>query len=74
MSEEKNPDIEFLKGHVARLSEHYDTVQIFVTKHDNALHDGTKCVTWGSGNWYARYGQVIEWLKRTEIETEKECE
>lgn len=44
------------------LSEHYDTVQIFVTRHDAGGVGGTVSATWGSGNWFARHGQVREWL------------
>ena len=51
--------MKMLDAHVARLCEHFDTVQIFVTR-----HDGEYCMVAnrGNGNWYARYGQIHEWL------------
>ena len=44
-----------------RLMEHFDNVQIFVSKKAN---DGlTYSCCFGSGNWFARVGQVGEWLE-----------
>jgi hypothetical protein len=57
--EEQDRDIEMVKGHCARLAEHFDAVQIFVTR---PSEDGTVTCQWGSGNWYARYGQVKAWV------------
>lgn len=46
---------------VTLLAEHVDTVQVFVTFH---AEDGasTACYECGRGNFYARQGQVDEWL------------
>lgn len=45
----------------AQLSEHWDTVQIFVTK-----HSGGERATFGyrasAGSFYTRYGQIKEWI------------
>lgn len=43
------------------LAEHVDTVQIFVTFH---AEDGetTSSYEYGQGNFYARQGQIDEWL------------
>lgn len=43
------------------LAEHVDTVQIFVTFH---AEDGESTASYehGQGNFYARQGQVDEWL------------
>ena len=52
-----------LKRAITVLREHFDTVQIFVTKQsddDEKTWDGTT----GSGNFLARKGQVIEWMTR----------
>ena len=46
---------------VARLSEHYDAVEILVTRHDNGK---TKATSKGSGNWYSRYGMAAEYVER----------
>lgn len=58
------------------LGEHFDTVQIFTTRHEEGELNGTVQIAMGAGNWYARYGQVIEWLgknnERTRISTRRE--
>lgn len=58
---EQDRDTELLRKHCALLSEHFDSVQIFVTRTEN---DGTRSVHHGAGNWYARYGHVQEWLRK----------
>lgn len=55
-------DVELIDGYIDQLGEHFDTVQIFVTRHMPAELDGTITVNRGAGNWCARYGQVREWL------------
>ncbi len=65
----KDRDTATLKKHVAMLEEHFDSVQIICTRREEA---GTIRADWGSGNWYARYGSVREWvLKEEEIERDK---
>jgi hypothetical protein len=55
-------DVARVKSAVAALGEHFDTVQIFVTRSEP---DGeTVTVQLGSGNWCAREGFVREWLVR----------
>jgi hypothetical protein len=44
------------------LSEHFDTVQVFVTKHEPAEEDGTIEYNAGIGNIYARFGHVEMWV------------
>ena len=51
---------------VAELGEHYDTVQVFVTRHESGEQRGTVHAEAGLGNWYARYGQIKEWVVRQE--------
>ena len=51
------------------LGEHFDTVQIFCTRHDSGSEGGTIHVTKGVGNYFARYGQCREWLVKEEEET-----
>jgi len=51
-----------VKDAVAKLMEHFETVQIFVTRHDS--HVGTGACTRGDGNFYARMGQVRDWIDR----------
>jgi hypothetical protein len=63
-------DYNLVKKHTAQLMEHFDTVQIFVTKHEpNA---GTINCQLGMGNWYARYGLIKAWCKREERRFELE--
>lgn len=44
-----------------KLLEHYDSVRIFVTRHDGNSED-TASYTVGGGNFYAQLGQVAEFL------------
>jgi hypothetical protein len=54
-----------VREHVEALGEFFDTVQIFVTRdEDHATHS----VHLGAGNWFARLGQVTEWVTK-----EDEC-
>lgn len=46
----------------AKLMEHCDSVQIFVTKHDGGESETASYET-GGGNFMARYGQISEWLE-----------
>lgn len=54
-------DIAKLRNHVSQLMEFFDTVQIFVTRHVNN-ETGTIAAQYGDGNWYARRGQIGDWL------------
>ena len=64
-----------VKDACARLSEHFDVVQIFVSKNPVELPDGTleagdtPCISRGIGNYFARYGQVQDWLVRQVAQT-----
>jgi hypothetical protein len=59
-----NPSEEaaLIAHHLRALSEHFDSVQIFATRHESGAKDGTLHWQQGAGNWYARFGQVQEWL------------
>lgn len=47
------------------LGEHFDTVQIFCTR--NGIEDQSLVnVSAGSGSWYARYGQIKDFILRSE--------
>jgi len=58
-------DVALLKSACMGLMEHFDTVHIFATRH-RGRDAGTTFCNWGSGNWYARYGQVRTWILRQE--------
>ena len=63
MNADKDQDLELLQKAIDTLGEHFDSVQIFATRHDT---DGTKSIQKGCGNWFARYGQVREWMLKEE--------
>ncbi len=57
---EKQEDLDMVKASCEKLGEHFDSVQIFATRYDGET--GTVNVQWGSGNWFARKGQIADWL------------
>lgn len=59
--EEIERHLKIIESHIAQLSEHFETVQIFVTK---VLSETDETLSYGvgAGNWYARYGQTVDWL------------
>jgi hypothetical protein len=59
-----HPDLAMLKTHANQLAEHFDSVQIFATRHEAGTEDGTVTVNHGTGNWFARYGQIVEWVTK----------
>lgn len=61
-NDQRKRDMELIDGYIEKLGEHFDTVQIFVTRHMPAEVDGTVTVNRGSGNWCARFGQISEWV------------
>ena len=48
---------------VNRISEHVDSVTVFVNKKREDGHDGTWHMHMGRGNWYARYGQIVQFIE-----------
>lgn len=44
---------------LARLAEHFEAIQIMVTRY---TEDGTQHVSRGTGNWYARQGMAHEFI------------
>ena len=61
-SEQSSEDIRILTSHVNSLMEHFDTVEILVTRNAEAKLSGTVYLNRGAGNWFARYGQMREWV------------
>lgn len=57
---------ELIQRHACAIGEHFDTVQIFCTKETDT---GTRSKNYGVGNWYARYGQVRDWVLSCEAQT-----
>jgi hypothetical protein len=62
--EDAQQDMDWIKAACEQLGEHFDTVQIFVTRFDP--EDGTTNIDWGSGDWFARYGKVKQWVLKEE--------
>lgn len=58
-------EAKLVDGAKNKLMEHFDTVRIFVTKHDGPT-DKTACYTVGGGNIFAQQGLTHDWLARTE--------
>lgn len=67
-------DMKLVREACESLSEHFDTVQVFATRYDSNLDQGTVNVLWGTGNWFARYGQIRTWLIKKDAETRKDAE
>lgn len=61
----KDEDQRRIQAALDALGEHFDSVMIFTTRHESS-EDGTTAIAKGVGNWYARYGQVVEWVNREE--------
>lgn len=61
-------DIARVKDAVNVLMKYFDSVQIFVIRHegDSPNARGTSMTQAGRGNWYARYGAIKLWLAREE--------
>lgn len=59
MSEETDKELARLKKAVTELFEHFDSVRIFVTRHDG---EKTHDLTWGAGNFHAQVGQIIDFV------------
>lgn len=56
-------DMELISSALERLGEHFDSVQIFANRQE--VDGGDQSIVniySGCGNWFARYGQVKNWL------------
>lgn len=71
MKDTEDQDMERVQNAINQLSEHFDAVQIFASRHEAEIEDGTISLNLGSGNWFARYGQVRNWIIKQE-ERDKE--
>lgn len=69
---DNDADSELLKQTSLKLGEQFDTIHIFATRHESGEKHGTLRFSEGVGNWYARYGQIRDWLVREE-ETTREA-
>lgn len=69
---QEQEDRDRLTAAIETLQEHFDTVQIFVTR-VNAGSDGGGTVSnaRGSGNWLARVAQAREWIEDYDLRRKK---
>ena len=67
----KETELAIVKSHANQLAEHFESVQIFVTRHIGD-EQGTVRINYGSGNAFARYGQVRQWLIQEDAYVNKE--
>lgn len=63
---EEEQDMGRIQAALDLLSEHFDTVMVFATRHEPTTQDGTISAHRGVGNWFARYGQIKMWLLKEE--------
>lgn len=77
-TESNNADLNRIKDAAQKLGEHFDSVQIFATRSESGELEGTLNFHVGVGNWFARYGQVKQWLIKEDeaarLETRKNSE
>lgn len=62
---ESDPDVQRVTEAVHNLMEHFDSVQIIVTRYDCDSKD-TASISRGVGNWSARYGSMVEAVYKME--------
>ncbi len=55
-----------IKSACDQLFPFFDSIQIFVTKHEGNKM-GTSSFIYGTGNFYARYGQIELWTKEQSL-------
>lgn len=56
-----------VQGHVTRLMEHFDSVQVLVSV---CTDRGTESVFLGGGNWFARQGMAHDFITKDRAHTE----
>jgi hypothetical protein len=61
--DDKKRDVKVLNKVINELGEYFDTVQVFVTRHEPATENGTVEYNGGVGNHYARLGHIQSWLE-----------
>jgi len=64
--------LKVLDSNCAQLMEHFDSVRIFVTKHDSLIQT-TQVATRGKGNYFASRGYIQDWITQQDENTREEC-
>jgi hypothetical protein len=62
---DQNIDLNRLKQAVSALYEHFDAVQIFVTRCSDNGCDTVHC-NYGAGNWFSRFGHIKSFVNDVE--------
>jgi uncharacterized Zn finger protein len=62
----RETDLAIVDKAIQLLGEHFDSVQVFTSRYEPTLEDGTVSVRKGNGDWYSRFGQVKEWVIKEE--------
>lgn len=62
---EQSDEWKMVEKAAEELSEHFDSVQIFCTRHEGAKGT-TEHIMLGKGNWFARMGSVQEFITRND--------
>lgn len=65
-ADEENADLEIIQRAIDLIGERFDTIQIFTTRYESEKDGGTINVQKGTGNWFARYGQVKTWIVKVD--------
>lgn len=71
-SDQHDSDLRMVRECVDKLGEHFDSVQIFCTRHESGQEGGTINIPLGTGNWFARYGQIRNWINKEEESSREE--
>lgn len=62
---ERDALVKYLDGKLAEMGEHFEHIQILASNHDDS---GTWTISRGSGNWNARQGMAMRFVKDDEAE------
>jgi|APGre2960657505_1045072.scaffolds.fasta_scaffold00531_16 hypothetical protein len=66
MNQRNKKEYDLVKKACQELGEHFDSVQIFVSRHEQGIEEGTLDASWGVGNFFSRFGQIKFWLLKQE--------
>lgn len=70
-AEIRERDLAIIRTAMRGLAIHFDSVQIFCTKHGGGCSESA---TDGDGNWWARFGQISEWVTKEKHRSRREVD
>jgi hypothetical protein len=62
MDEDHQEKSDLIQSLIESISDRFDTIQVFTTSHDPTTGE-TTYIGMGTGNFYARIGQIEEWTR-----------